>query len=292
MNNGFDKEELVKTYVGNNYEVIKHGGFSYCCFLFGWIYLFYRKYYALSYILLGLSLVSSVLYAFLVNYTLYMLMMVGLLIFQFLLGKTFKLNYIRDVNEFVDSKLQEGLSYEEVRQLCITKGGVDRKFAIVVVAVFVINMCISKLGFDVLTPSSLKVHYPEEISSGMSDAYDRTYANLQYNYSEASFKYQDSDNICKYAMYKNDKYILGEVDNAVDVSKKYLLDEYEMDVELETNYYSDLEFNTYFDAANNTFYYIYVDENSMNMLTIKNVKDDTGKCTEFKNYIENHFEYK
>ena len=40
-----NREELVKLYVGANYEQIALGGFSYCCFLFGWGYLFYRKYY-------------------------------------------------------------------------------------------------------------------------------------------------------------------------------------------------------------------------------------------------------
>ena len=292
MNNGFNKEELVRCYVGNNYEKIKSGGFSYCCFFFGWAYLFYRKYYPLAYILLAANIISVLLYAFLVNYFLWVLISVILLVVQFILGRLFKMNYIRDTNDFIDNKLKEGMSYEELKDLCIKQGGVDIKVFILVFAVGVINIGINTLGTRVLTGKQLVVHYPEEISSGMSEMYDRTYAHQRYNYKEASFKYQDSDNICKYAMYSNDEYILGDGDNSLDVSKKYLLDEYEMDVELETKYYSDIEFNTYFDANSNTFYYIYVDENSMNMLTIKNVKDDTGKCTEFKNYIENHFEYK
>ena len=44
-NNSFEEEELLKAYVGNNYESIANGGFNIAAFFLGGIYLLYRKCY-------------------------------------------------------------------------------------------------------------------------------------------------------------------------------------------------------------------------------------------------------
>ena len=63
-----NRDELIRLYVGANYEQIALGGFSYCCFLFGWGYLFYRKYYKLSIFFIIFGLITSIIYIFTMNH--------------------------------------------------------------------------------------------------------------------------------------------------------------------------------------------------------------------------------
>ena len=64
----------------------------------------------------------------------------------------------------------------------------------------------------------------------------------------------------------------------------------EINQNLDTKILNNIKLYTYNDSPTNTYYYLYIDNKEMYILTIEIAKD-AGQCTYFKDYIENHIAY-
>ena len=113
---------LVNAYIKKNVDKIKAGGFSIWAFLFGAIYVWYRKMYILLLIWFGMSLISEAIFSAL---ELYYVSFVPVLIFNIFLGIKFKELYLKDVGvkvATIKSKNAEE-SPENLALICLKKGG-------------------------------------------------------------------------------------------------------------------------------------------------------------------------
>ena len=121
-----DEEELIKAYVGKNYEKIKNTKFSIPTFFFGPCYFFYRKLYALG---LGYAIISIFLGS--LAYPIF-------LIIHILLSATFSKLYLNIVKTRVEKIKQQNknIDKEALKIHCKIKGGVNILVILIAIIVF------------------------------------------------------------------------------------------------------------------------------------------------------------
>lgn len=104
--------ELTKYYIGENYENIVKGGFSFGCLFFGWLYLFYRKFWKLAIIILFINFFFPMFlpFSFIVN---------------IILAFVFKKEYMKYVNTRIMQIRNQNpnASFEDLKILCKNEGG-------------------------------------------------------------------------------------------------------------------------------------------------------------------------
>ncbi len=117
-----ETDYFVDAYIKKNVDKIKTKGFSIWAFLFGGIYIWYRKMYKLLLIYIGLNFVISSLFTLL---GISMLAFIPSLAFNVFLGIKFKELYLKDVTAKVaaiKSNNSEELP-EKIALICSKKGG-------------------------------------------------------------------------------------------------------------------------------------------------------------------------
>ena len=292
MENNIDKEQLIKYFIGKNNKKILSGGFSFCCFFLGWAYLFYRKYYKMSLILLVAAMTPYVLYCFVINY--YLSLGIGLIVFvvQTFIAANFKKAYVQDASDFIDYTINNNnnISFDELKNICIKKGGTDVRVAIVYIIVAILAYAVDFISLRFLIGKQLTIHFPVELQEAMKNTNTSSYMKDGFNYYEASFTYEDDNNKCKFESNANDKYIITEEINEKAKIKEYMNDIYGINQNLDTKILNNIKLYTYHDSPTNTYYYLYIDNKEIQALTIEIIKD-AGQCTYFKDYIENHIAY-
>ena len=117
---------LVNAYIKKNVDKIKTSGFSIWAFLFGWIYVWYRKMHKLLLIWFGMNIVVSALVGLLVQPTIAAAgSFLVSLAFNIFVAIKFKDLYLKNVNNkvaIIKSK-NANLSQEQLMAICSKKGG-------------------------------------------------------------------------------------------------------------------------------------------------------------------------
>ena len=287
----FNEEEMLKSYVGPNYDKFVNGGYSYQCLLFGWIYLFYRKFYKLSFLLLIINILTILVFYFLINYYVLVLLISLMFLFQFVIGLSFKKIYLKNANIYVEKLKNKNLSSEEIKNYCIKNGGIDKRVFLLMFIISLLTIIIYFVSNKILIKGQLIIHFPSELNNYLQNANENEYVKNGYNYSNTELDYDKEESKCIFTFNSNDEYTLNDDTNKEIIVKKYLNDIYGIDVNISKIEINNVELSYYYDKLNNTHFYIYVDNNKLNDIVINIKKDDNNKCSEFKNYIVNHLEY-
>lgn len=119
--------ELMKDYIGTNYEKLKNKGFSFMGLLFGPYYFCYRKFFSFG--------IVAFFIEFFCGY-------IGVVIVHLIGGFMFKSSYLA----YVKAKIEQyrnsypNYSYQQLSEICKEKGGVNPKFIIfpVIVSIMMI----------------------------------------------------------------------------------------------------------------------------------------------------------
>lgn len=113
VNNAFEDNELLKAFIGNNYEKLTTRKFNFSGFLFSSLYIFYRKMFVLGLII---ELVSSIISNF---------YPVAALLFAIVVGLTVNNMYLKYANKEIKKikATNPGKSFEELKTICSKKGG-------------------------------------------------------------------------------------------------------------------------------------------------------------------------
>ncbi len=129
---GITNEDLLKAYIGKNYDKITGKGFNWAAFLFGGFYMFYRKMYLYGFILM--VFLDSVCIYFMKVSELSLMVQLFILLFYLIVivivGSTFNAMYLnKSVNKITE--LQNSISKDKLLEKCKKTGGTSLLVAIV-----------------------------------------------------------------------------------------------------------------------------------------------------------------
>lgn len=128
ISSGYSADRLLDIYIGQNVERIKKTGFSFNAFIFGGMYILYRKKWTLGlgYIILVIMLfaIDSIYYN-VTNGLSSIIILIALLGLRILIGLKFKKIYLEKAQKNIDNILTQNLDKdsEELAQLCKKKVG-------------------------------------------------------------------------------------------------------------------------------------------------------------------------
>lgn len=282
-----NREELLKSYVGNNYKEFTRGKFSWNLFAFGSLYLLYRKCYSMGIILTLLSIINYVLVIFFPDL---FLLSYAVPIVNIVLSFNFKQEYLNTCNEKIDEiiKNNPNSDMDELKQICKVKGGTS---AVTVVLTYVIEILLLLIGLMFLNLSSknverLKVEY-NNIPELKNPSFN-SYKKGKYHYTEVLFQYNDNNNICYLTLTLTDEYRLNRKTTQKEQAKKYYTDLTKKDINIKAfQNKNGVKLNHYHSEDYNTDYYFYSSKNMTSILKFEISKDD-GKCSQLKdNVIDN-----
>ena len=287
-----DKKELLKLYIGPNYENIMYGGYSYLVLFLGGYYLFYRKQYKYAFSLLALSFASFVSFCFLQK-SLYTLFGFICFIACFLLGAIFKKQYVSDAEAKIDEILKSEGSIEEKKNKIKTIGGVDKRVYVFLIVYIVICFAIERGSFYFLqnnSSSAPKLHFPEEFKAYQEDLKNSytSYKLGKYQYSESSFTYRSLNNVCKYQFKGNNEFV--SKDKKIETARRYLKEKHTKEGKLNKVTYGNNTYFYYYDEKTKEAYYIYITEKGLTEIYVEYIKDTDKECHENTEYILKNLE--
>jgi len=107
-----NNDDLIDAYIGKNVDKIKSKSFSFLTFLFGALYIFYRKMWGMAFLYMLISLFASVI-------------PFGSLILSIVFAVKFKDMYLKKATERLEKIVTDnpGKSRDELRKICAQKGG-------------------------------------------------------------------------------------------------------------------------------------------------------------------------
>lgn len=134
-NNAFNQksysdEELLKSFVGNNFDKVVTKRFNFSALFFGPFYFLYRKMYLIGIILIIVSaILSSVLNSTYIT---------GIII-NILCGFSFNYLYVNFASKKIE-KIKSQHSYDSINVMCIKKGGTSIALAILALIIYIVIM--------------------------------------------------------------------------------------------------------------------------------------------------------
>lgn len=141
-----DNKELLKLYIGQNYESLAYGGFSFCTFFFGPSYLFYRKQYGSAFMLFILNTTISLSLLIKQSPITIILLIINFIMYIYF-SMNFKNSYVTQANETIDRIMFQSLSIEEKQSMIKKAGGIDNRAFIFFGIMMAINSVISYFVF-------------------------------------------------------------------------------------------------------------------------------------------------
>ena len=128
----YSDDELINAYMGKNAYKLKKGDFSIWTLLFGNIYIFYRKMFAVGFCWLFINLIAN---QFLKSASFYINLIISII-----MSTQFKKMYLQHVEDKVEAIKAEnkGVSREQLLSICTQKGGTTIIPVIIVGIVYVI----------------------------------------------------------------------------------------------------------------------------------------------------------
>lgn len=141
-----DSKELLKLYIGQNYESLAYGGFSFCTFLFGASYLVYRKQYSSAFLLFILNIAIS-LSPLLIQSSIPLILSIIYFIIYIYFCVTFKSTYVANANAIIDRIMFQQASTEEKHEMIKKAGGIDNRAFIFYLFMMIVTSVISYFVF-------------------------------------------------------------------------------------------------------------------------------------------------
>ena len=123
-------EFLLRTYIGNNYEIITNKSFNFSAFFFNGGYFLYRKVYDIGSFILGFLLICSI---FIKDYS---ILFVILLFTNIISGFIFNKNYVSKSKKSIE-KIKRKYQNEQIKNACIKAGGTSVVGTVIMSAIFV-----------------------------------------------------------------------------------------------------------------------------------------------------------
>lgn len=139
-------KELLKLFIGQNFESIVYGGFSFCTLLFGANYMVYRKQYGSAFILFILNillLLSPLLMQSSISIIFFLINFITIIYFSL----NFKSSYVAKAKETIDRIMFQKLSIEEKQEMIKKAGGTDNRAFIFYFLMMIISSVISFFVF-------------------------------------------------------------------------------------------------------------------------------------------------
>lgn len=185
QNKVVDDNTLIKAYIGPNADKLTNNSFSWCSFLFGGLYFFYRKMYLLGGIAL---LISFLLTYYAKSYS------VLSLIFLVLIGIYFKKYYLNEVSKKVERIKKENATKNtnDLIQICNKEGGTSLGMLILAIIVYGIIAGFTANEYSISNGSSGIInglHY--KIPTDFEESEYNTTSNIYYTY-------RDENNYCDF----------------------------------------------------------------------------------------------
>ena len=285
-----EDKELLRLYVGPNYETMVAGGFSFCTFFFGIYYLFYRKQNKYILPLFGLQIAMSIAYGLLALKVGFVLAVLNIAIY-FIIAKNFKRNYIEEAKMKINEIKNQTMILEEQKELIKKAGGVNLKVIILVIIMPIITTLITLLSMFLFinkVSSDFELHFPEAFNQ-TSGPTTNTYKLGNYSYSDVVFNYRNNDNVCNYKFIANNEYTTKNIkESKNNIAKKYLKEKHSINNKLKKVTYNNNDYFYYYNEKEKTDYYVYITDKSLTELNIVYVKDTNKKCHEMTEYILNN----
>lgn len=199
-------EDLIKAYVGDNYEKISNNSFSLPTFFLGIFYFLYRKMYLYSFFLFLGFIISSILFD---NY-IYIIEIV----ISILLSINFSKIYMSFVKKKVNKiKIENGSKdNNELLVLCKKKGGTSIAsvlitfFSFFIIIIFILSFIVFYELFDESSSSS---DVEEKIKNNNQLQYEIPEEFVRSNYNSDNFKiynYTDDNDYCSISISIHDSY--------------------------------------------------------------------------------------
>ncbi len=116
-NTNFNDDELLRAFIGNNYEKITTRPFNFAGFFFTSLYMFYRKMFLYGILLFIVSLLIS---NFIIKNVFIVSVLLGIVV-GFLVNKVYLYYAKKQINKIKSENPQK--SNEELKNICSTKGG-------------------------------------------------------------------------------------------------------------------------------------------------------------------------
>ena len=135
-------KEMLKLYIGQNYESLAYGGFSFCTFFFGPSYLVYRKQYGSAFILFILNIALSLSPLMMESSVPLILLIINFIIYIYF-SVSFKTSYVAKAKETIDRIMFQKLSIEEKQEMIKKAGGIDNRAFIFYILTIIVNSVIS-----------------------------------------------------------------------------------------------------------------------------------------------------
>lgn len=155
----------IQEYVGENYATIREGKFSFPAFLFGPLYLLYRKCigYALFYVI-AITLISILLGE--------NLQYITIIILHILLGKVFNEKYMMRVEQKVDEIKQRNLdkTSAELKAICKRKGRTSFGYVLLIGFVFFFLDLMLSLYIEMGTTTETEESRPVEVEKTQTNS--------------------------------------------------------------------------------------------------------------------------
>ena len=111
-----DNNELLKTFIGNNYDKITTRKFNFAGFFFSTLYMFYRKMFGYGLLLFALNFI-------ILNFTNYIVYLVFCVVVGLLVNKVYLYFANKKINKIRLSNPQKGI--QELKSICSVKGGTN-----------------------------------------------------------------------------------------------------------------------------------------------------------------------
>ncbi len=290
----YEDEELLKAYIGNNYDSIINSKFNFPAFIIGGIYLLYRKCYLFFFLLI----IATLFFPYFV------------LIYAIILGFCFNTWYIKKAkNDILRIKTNNSnATTSELLNLVGKKGGTGLVGPIIYIVINVIIVTLFILLFAFLINTVDDIRDWSFFEPGISDNYfdEDIYSTDNYNgYSEgkikilhyyvpnnyakieykediaASYQYRYSDSICKFEIYV----VTNEIDNMIDSFQRGTPPEERLIKDTTYNY---IEY--YEDNSINSIYYT-KKKGALYVLEFQDNNDVKEKCPQGREELFNSITY-
>ena len=193
-----EDEDLIESYIGEDYKIIKKMPFNIYAFIFNWLYFLYRKLYITGTI--GL-IVTLFIIKFVQNY-----LVIYLIVIMIILGLVFNKYYILICKRRI-KKIKtkyEGSDRFNLNIICEEKGGVNYVYALIIYFIFLVITIYIIAPFNI-TFANKKSKYWQVNSENMATC--NSIAKKAYNDTIKNNNYDPTEGICK-KMLSSDNYEL------------------------------------------------------------------------------------
>ena len=141
-NTNTEDDELLKIFIGKNYEKIIKNKFNFAFFFLQFVYLFYRKMYLLGFVFF---FINFLVFDYVKNKTVaYILIITFLIVMGFLINKI----YLNKAKRKIEKIKKDNDNIETIKKVCLKKGGTSISSVILFITLLLIISIIGLLIYS------------------------------------------------------------------------------------------------------------------------------------------------